>query len=136
MLTAGSSPNPRVASRHDLRLAGYHALNRLRIEKAFRHWGHDIAGDDSPLEAATPEYKLNYAPFHPAAFGAPVHEDWSSFVTPESPARPGEEREGPENQEERAAHLASNDASCAAASAIEACMSSTRVATSASMRSR
>ena len=25
-----------------LKLAGYHALNSLRIEKAYRHWGHDI----------------------------------------------------------------------------------------------
>jgi 4-methylaminobutanoate oxidase (formaldehyde-forming) len=24
--------------------AGYHALNSLRIEKAYRHWGHDIPG--------------------------------------------------------------------------------------------
>lgn len=30
---------------------GYHALNSLRIEKAYRHWGHDIADEDSPLEA-------------------------------------------------------------------------------------
>jgi 4-methylaminobutanoate oxidase (formaldehyde-forming) len=34
-----------------LRLAGYHALNSLRIEKAYRHWGHDIADQDTPLEA-------------------------------------------------------------------------------------
>jgi glycine cleavage system T protein len=34
-----------------LRLAGYHALNSLRIEKAYRHWGHDITEEDSPLEA-------------------------------------------------------------------------------------
>jgi glycine cleavage system aminomethyltransferase T len=31
--------------------AGYHALNSLRIEKAYRHWGHDIADEDTPLEA-------------------------------------------------------------------------------------
>ncbi len=31
--------------------AGYHALNSLRIEKAYRHWGHDITDEDSPLEA-------------------------------------------------------------------------------------
>ncbi|HJP36847.1 MAG TPA: FAD-dependent oxidoreductase [Gammaproteobacteria bacterium] len=31
--------------------AGYHALNSLRIEKAYRHWGHDICDEDSPLEA-------------------------------------------------------------------------------------
>jgi len=34
-----------------LRLAGYHALNSLRIEKAYRHWGHDIGDEDTPLEA-------------------------------------------------------------------------------------
>jgi 4-methylaminobutanoate oxidase (formaldehyde-forming) len=34
-----------------LRLAGYHALNSLRMEKAYRHWGHDIADEDTPLEA-------------------------------------------------------------------------------------
>ena len=31
--------------------AGYHALNSLRMEKAYRHWGHDICDEDSPLEA-------------------------------------------------------------------------------------
>ena len=31
--------------------AGYHALNSLRIEKGYRHWGHDITDEDSPLEA-------------------------------------------------------------------------------------
>ena len=30
---------------------GYLALNSLRIEKAYRHFGHDIADEDSPLEA-------------------------------------------------------------------------------------
>jgi len=36
---------------YGLRLAGYHALNSLRIEKAYRHWGHDITSEDTPLEA-------------------------------------------------------------------------------------
>ena len=36
---------------HGLRLAGYHALNSLRMEKAYRHWGHDITDEDTPLEA-------------------------------------------------------------------------------------
>ena len=31
--------------------AGMHALDSLRIEKARRHWGHDIAPSDTPLEA-------------------------------------------------------------------------------------
>jgi 4-methylaminobutanoate oxidase (formaldehyde-forming) len=34
-----------------LRLAGYHALNSLRMEKAYRHWGHDIGDEDTPLQA-------------------------------------------------------------------------------------
>ncbi len=31
--------------------AGYHALDSLRMEKAYRHWGHDITDEDTPLEA-------------------------------------------------------------------------------------
>jgi len=34
-----------------LRHAGYHALNSLRIEKAYRHWGHDMTDEDTLLEA-------------------------------------------------------------------------------------
>jgi 4-methylaminobutanoate oxidase (formaldehyde-forming) len=36
---------------HCLKLAGLHALDSCRIEKAYRHWGHDIGPDDSPLQA-------------------------------------------------------------------------------------
>jgi 4-methylaminobutanoate oxidase (formaldehyde-forming) len=36
---------------HGLVHAGYHALNSLRMEKAYRSWGHDIGPDDTPLEA-------------------------------------------------------------------------------------
>ncbi len=35
----------------DLKLCGYHALNSLRMEKGYRHWGHDISDEDSPLQA-------------------------------------------------------------------------------------
>jgi 4-methylaminobutanoate oxidase (formaldehyde-forming) len=35
----------------DLKLAGLHALDSCRIEKAYRHWGHDIGDEDTPLEA-------------------------------------------------------------------------------------
>ncbi len=35
----------------DLRHAGYHALNSLRMEKAYRHWGHDMSDEDTLLEA-------------------------------------------------------------------------------------
>jgi len=34
-----------------LRPAGYHAMNSLRLEKGYRHWGHDISPDETPLEA-------------------------------------------------------------------------------------
>jgi glycine cleavage system aminomethyltransferase T/glycine/D-amino acid oxidase-like deaminating enzyme len=34
-----------------LRHAGYHALNSLRIEKAYRFWGYDIGDEDTPLES-------------------------------------------------------------------------------------
>ncbi len=34
-----------------LKLAGLHSLDSCRIEKAYRHWGHDIAEEDTPLEA-------------------------------------------------------------------------------------
>ena len=34
-----------------LRHCGYHALNSLRSEKAYREWSHDIGPDDTPLEA-------------------------------------------------------------------------------------
>jgi glycine cleavage system aminomethyltransferase T/glycine/D-amino acid oxidase-like deaminating enzyme len=34
-----------------LRHAGYHALDSLRIEKAYRHWGHDMTDEENLLEA-------------------------------------------------------------------------------------
>jgi 4-methylaminobutanoate oxidase (formaldehyde-forming) len=34
-----------------LRLAGMHAMNACRMEKAYRHWGDDISIADTPLEA-------------------------------------------------------------------------------------
>ncbi len=35
----------------DLRLCGLHTLDSCRIEKAYRHWGHDITDEDHVLEA-------------------------------------------------------------------------------------
>ena len=35
----------------NIKLAGYHAMDSLRMEKAYRHWGHDITDEDTPLEA-------------------------------------------------------------------------------------
>jgi 4-methylaminobutanoate oxidase (formaldehyde-forming) len=42
-----------VAAGEDLGLrhAGYHAMDSLRIEKAYRSWGHDLGSEDTPLEA-------------------------------------------------------------------------------------
>ncbi|HEX4153825.1 MAG TPA: FAD-dependent oxidoreductase [Steroidobacteraceae bacterium] len=37
--------------RYGLVHTGYHALNSLRIEKGYRHFGHDIADEDTPWEA-------------------------------------------------------------------------------------
>ena len=36
---------------HGLRFAGMHALDSCRLEKAYRHWGHDIGDEDMPDEA-------------------------------------------------------------------------------------
>ena len=35
----------------DLQHVGMHAMNSLRTEKAYRHWGHDITDEDTPIEA-------------------------------------------------------------------------------------
>jgi 4-methylaminobutanoate oxidase (formaldehyde-forming) len=42
-----------VAAGEDLGLrhAGYHAMDSLRIEKAYRSWGHDLGSEDTPLQA-------------------------------------------------------------------------------------
>jgi 4-methylaminobutanoate oxidase (formaldehyde-forming) len=34
-----------------LKLCGMHAMDSLRIEKAYRHWGHDIGDEDTPIQA-------------------------------------------------------------------------------------
>ena len=35
----------------DITLCGLHALDSCRVEKAYRHWGHDITDEDHVLEA-------------------------------------------------------------------------------------
>ncbi len=35
---------------HGIVHAGYHAMNTLRLEAGYRHWGHDITDEDTPLE--------------------------------------------------------------------------------------
>ena len=36
---------------HGLKLAGMHAMDSCRMEKGYRHWGHDIGDEDTPIEA-------------------------------------------------------------------------------------
>ena len=43
LLSGDKAPAPR--------LIGFHAAESLRVEKAYRHWGHDMGSFDSPLEA-------------------------------------------------------------------------------------
>jgi glycine cleavage system T protein len=38
-------------ARHGLRHAGFHAMNSLRLEAGYRHWGDDLTDQDTPLEA-------------------------------------------------------------------------------------
>ncbi|GBD44827.1 4-methylaminobutanoate oxidase (formaldehyde-forming) [bacterium HR40] len=40
-----------AGARFDLAFAGMHALNACRVEKGFRHYGHDLGPEDTPLEA-------------------------------------------------------------------------------------
>lgn len=40
-----------AGQRFDLGHAGFFALNSLRMEKGYRHWGHDIGEEDTPYEA-------------------------------------------------------------------------------------
>jgi glycine cleavage system aminomethyltransferase T len=35
----------------DICNAGLHALNSLRLEKGFRHWGHDVGAEDNLIQA-------------------------------------------------------------------------------------
>jgi 4-methylaminobutanoate oxidase (formaldehyde-forming) len=48
----------------DLRLVGLHAVDSLRLEKGYRHWGSDISPDDTPFEAGLGfAVKLEKGPF-------------------------------------------------------------------------
>ena len=40
-----------VGSSHGLKHCGYHTLNTLRIEKAYREWAHDVGPRDTLIEA-------------------------------------------------------------------------------------
>jgi len=41
----------KAGSAFGLKHAGFFALNSLRMEKGYRHWGHDMSEDDTPLNA-------------------------------------------------------------------------------------
>ena len=40
-----------AGAEHGMASIGMHAVNSLRIEKAYRHWGHDISDEESPIES-------------------------------------------------------------------------------------
>lgn len=40
-----------VGETFGIRNVGLHALNSLRLEKGFRHWGHDVAAEDNLVQA-------------------------------------------------------------------------------------
>ena len=41
----------RAGSEFDIHNVGLHAVNSLRLEKGYRHWGHDIGSEDNLLQA-------------------------------------------------------------------------------------
>jgi heterotetrameric sarcosine oxidase gamma subunit len=41
----------KAGTAYNLTPAGMHAMNNARMEKAYRHWGHDISEEENPLEA-------------------------------------------------------------------------------------
>ncbi len=47
----GAGPDRSRNSATRCALAGFHALNSLRLEKGFRHFGHDIGDEDTPYAA-------------------------------------------------------------------------------------
>ena len=40
-----------AGAQFDIRNVGLHAVNSLRLEKGFRHWGHDIGSGDNLMQA-------------------------------------------------------------------------------------
>ena len=41
----------KLGKKYDLVYAGMHALDTLRLEKKFLHWGHDITSENNPFES-------------------------------------------------------------------------------------
>jgi glycine cleavage system T protein len=40
-----------TGAQHGIKPIGMHAMNSLRMEKGYRHWGHDISDEETPIEA-------------------------------------------------------------------------------------
>jgi glycine cleavage system aminomethyltransferase T len=40
-----------AGNEYGLKHVGMHAMNSLRIEKGYRHWGHDITDEENPIQA-------------------------------------------------------------------------------------
>ena len=40
-----------LGKKHNLCYSGMHAMDMLRLEKKFLHWGHDITSENNPIEA-------------------------------------------------------------------------------------
>ena len=41
----------KLGKKYDLTYSGMHALDTLRLEKKFLHWGHDITSENNPFES-------------------------------------------------------------------------------------
>ena len=40
-----------AGQKYGMKLAGAYAVDTLRLEKGFRHWGHELDTETTPLEA-------------------------------------------------------------------------------------
>ena len=40
-----------AGEKYGMKLAGAYAVDTLRLEKGFRHWGHELDTETTPLEA-------------------------------------------------------------------------------------
>ena len=40
-----------AGEKHGIAPAGMHTMNNCRVEKGYRHWGHDMSDEETPLEA-------------------------------------------------------------------------------------
>ena len=62
---------------HGLKLVGMHTMDSCRIEKAFRHFGHDITCEDHVLEAGLGFAAKTSNPIHRPRGGDPEERSWA-----------------------------------------------------------